>query len=176
MSLLRTFLVATWLFWGAFLPIMGGMFLAMMLNFDLAVGALVGGLVALPLSIWGMRLVNRETPPSESTSIGDPQRVWTIIFGVACLALGFAGLARGATWIMIPGNTGGPGLTWTVPGPGGIVVALGMILVGLGLVIHRNDESRQSRWGCGMGIMGLLLFAAGHAIYGVILLIERWAG
>ncbi len=188
MSHLRTFLLATWLLWGALLPIMGGMYLAMKLNFDLGTGALVGGLVALPLSIWGMRLADREiapvTPGTESLcsdekharSIELRDKAIKVLIALGILGFGLAGLIRGQTLIVLPASASHSAPKWVIDGPGGIVAAIGMILFGLGWLVHRGRDDAKDRWGCGLLLSGLLLFVVGHAIYGVILLIERWSG
>ena len=176
MSHLRALLLATWLLWGAVLPIVGGMFLATTLNFDPGTGALAGGLVALPLCIRGLHFADRETPPpKESTPVGDTHKIGMVLFGLAAIALGFAGLLRGATWIALPGNASGPAFAWTVTGPGGTAAALGLILLGAGALRHRG-ESPDDRRGCGSLLGGLLLFAAGHAIYGLERLVARLSG
>lgn len=140
MAVLRTILIATWIVWGAVLPIVGGMFVAVQLNVDLGYGALVGGLIALPLAMWGMRLaeqeIARESPPSGTLSTDEKfarslelrDRVVKILIALAVLAMGLVGLIRGTTVVLLPSQSSNAAGYWTIPGTGGAVVAVGMIL------------------------------------------------
>lgn len=188
MSYLRTFLIATWIVWGAVLPIVGGMFVAVQLNVDLGYGALVGGLVALPLAMWGMRLAEREiacdTPTTASLSTDEKHarsielrdKVIRILIGLGILGFGLAGLTRGQTLVVLPSSGHHSAPRWVIDGPGGIVAALGMVLFGLGWLILRGRETKRDHWGCGLLLAGLMLFALGHAIYGFVLLLARING
>ncbi|MBX3400976.1 MAG: hypothetical protein KF873_19765 [Gemmataceae bacterium] len=188
MTVLRTFLIATWIVWGAVLPIVGGMFVAVQLNVDLGYGALVGGLIALPLAMWGMRLaeqeIARESPPSGTLSTDEKfarslelrDRVVKILIALAVLAMGLVGLIRGTTVVLLPSQSSNAAGYWTIPGTGGAVVALGMVLFGLGWLILRGRETKRDHWGCGLLLAGLLLFVLGHAIYGFVLLLARING
>jgi hypothetical protein len=187
MSLLRTFLIATWIVWGAVLPIVGGMFVAMYLNFDLGYGALAGGLVALPLAMWGMRLADREiagdvpspkplsTDEKHTRSIAFKDRIIKVLIGLGILVFGIAGLVRGQTLVVLPSSASHSAPKWVIDGPGGIVAALGMVLFGLGWLIQRGGETKRDRWGCGLLLAGLFCFVLGHAIYGIEQLVARIA-
>jgi hypothetical protein len=188
MSLLRTSLIATWIVWGALLPIVGGMFVAMKLNFDLGYGALVGGLIALPLAMWGMRLADREIARDvktlESLSIDEKHarsielrdKAIKVLIALGILGFGLAGLIRGQTLIVLPSSASHSAPGWVIVGPGGIVAAIGMVLFGLGWLVHRGRPNEQKRWGCGLLLSGLFAFVTGHAIYGLGILIERLKG
>lgn len=185
MSLLRTFLVATWILWGALLPIVGGMFVVMKLNFDIGYGALVGGLFALPLAMWGMRLSDREiardTPSSVPLSTDEKyarsiefrDKVVKVLIALVILGFGLAGLIRGQTLIVLPSSGSHSAPRWVIDGPGGIVAALGMVLFGLGLLTYRDRPDTRDRWGCGLLLGGVFAFVTGHAVYGLGILIER---
>jgi H+/gluconate symporter-like permease len=188
MSFLRTLLIATWILWGALLPIVGGMYVATQLNFDLGTGALVGGLIALPLAMWGMRLadreVAREAPPSgplcsdekHVRSIALRDQLIQIAIALGILGFGLAGLIRGQTLIVLPSSGHHAAPRWVIDGPGGIVAAIGMILFGLGLLVYRGRETARELWDRGLLLAGLAAFALGHAIYGLGLLVARLNG
>ncbi len=188
MSMLRTILIATWILWGALLPIVGGMFVAMKLNVDLGLGALAGGIVALPLAIFGLRLADRElareapaTGPlcsdeKHARSIELRDRVVKVLIALGILGFGLAGLVRGQTLIVLPSSTSHSSPRWVIDGPGGIVAALGLVLFALGLLGHRGRPNEPERWGRGLLLAGVFAFVVGHAIYGIGLLVARISG
>ena len=79
----------------------------------------------------------------------------------------------GQTLIVLPTSASHSAPKWVIDGPGGIVAALGMILFGLGWLVHRGRANEEERWGCGLLLAGLFGFVTGHAIFGIQRLIER---
>lgn len=187
MSTLRTLLVATWIVWGALLPIVGGIFIAVQLNIDLGYGALAGGLVALPLAIAGLRLADAELLPVARSdrelssderyarSIKIRDQVVMLLMALGLLGLGVAGLVRGSTVILLPSHASNSAGGWTVPGPGGAIVAIGLVLMGLALLIYRGRPTEQEHRSRFLLLAGLFSFVLGHVIYGLGLLLVRIA-
>jgi hypothetical protein len=186
MSNLRTVFATSWLLWGALLPIFGGLVLAARLDLDLWVGALAGGVVAVPLSLWGVRVADREAerqirqeeaaaaakPATAAASAGelgpwDMERVWPVLVALGVLALGAYGLVSGTA--IIAWDRGG----YTVSGVWGRVVAGGMVLFGAGwLWWGRQRERARGFWPGGLMIAGVILFVLGNLIAVIVHLVE----
>lgn len=93
------------------------------------------------------------------------------------VALGVSGLVTGTSVVLIPGGhqsgQAGQSLVWTVSGPLGRVVALGLLALGLGGLakLRATGRSPRASWAIGLG---LLLALGGSLIHGTEAVVRRF--
>jgi hypothetical protein len=89
-----------------------------------------------------------------------------LLFGLLQLGLGTVGLASGHAIIVVPGDPIASPLSGVVSGPGGRIVAVGLLTVGIACV-GRWHRRALARWHLRCGLAGAGFMAVGLLIEGI---------